>query len=105
MAERAFTDLELERLIAGDLPAARAAELEAKATTTDRARLEELRAEHRTYLADVDVAAEVRAIGKKLATLEPERRGRATWWRWVWSGGALAALAAILLVIGLRRSD
>ena len=103
MAERGYTDLELERFLAGDLPAARAAELEAKATIADRTRLDELRAEHQAFLADVDVAAEVRAIGKKLGALEPERKGRATWWRWIWAGGALAAAAAVLLVVMFRK--
>jgi hypothetical protein len=103
MAERAYTDVELERLLAGDLPAARAAELEAKATAADRARLDELRADNAAFLAGVDVAAEVRAIGKKLGVIEPDRRGRATWWRWLWAGGALAAAAAVVLVIALRR--
>ncbi|MDX2092479.1 MAG: DUF4384 domain-containing protein [Kofleriaceae bacterium] len=103
MAERTFTDLELERFLAGDLPAARAAELDAKATAADRTRLDELRAEHQAFLAEVDVGAEVRAIGKKLGTLEPARKGRATWWRWIWTGGALAAAAAVLLVIVLRK--
>lgn len=103
MVDRSFTDLELERFIAGDLPAARAAELEAKATAADRTRLDELRTEHQAFLAEVDVAAEVRAIGKKLGKLEPERKGRATWWRWIWTGGALAAAAAVLLVVVLRK--
>jgi hypothetical protein len=103
MADRTYTDLELERFIAGDLPAARAAELEAKATAADRTRLDELRAEHQAFLAEVDVAAEVRAIGKQLGKLEPERKGRATWWRWIWTGGALAAAAAVLLVVVLRK--
>lgn len=98
MADRAFTDIELERLLADDLPAARVAEIEAKSTAADRARLAELRAEHAAFLASVDVAAEVRGIGKKLATLEP--KPRRVWWRWVLSGGALAAaVAAVLLVV------
>jgi hypothetical protein len=103
MAERTFTDVELERLLANDLPAARAAELESKATAADRARLEELRAEHAAFLGTVDVDAEVRAIGKRMAKLEPAPRrpwGRRAWWRWWAAGSALvAAAAAVLLVI------
>lgn len=98
MADRQLTDLELERLIAGDIPAARAAELEAKATDADRSRREELRAEHAAFLGTVDVDAEVRAIGKRMARLEPERTPRASWWRWIFAGGALAAAAAAVLV-------
>lgn len=104
MADRAFTDLELERLIAEDLPAARIAELESKATTADRARLDELRAENQAFLADVDVAAEVRAIGRRMEKLAPEPKKLATWWRWVFTGGALAAAAAAILLI-VRRDD
>jgi hypothetical protein len=103
MAERAFTDLELERLLADDLPAARVAEIEAKSTAADRARLAELRAEQAAFLGSVDVAAEVRGIGKKLGAITvrtpPPRR---VWWRWVLSGGALAAAVAALLLF-IRR--
>jgi hypothetical protein len=98
MADRQLTDIELERLIAGDFPAPRAAELEAKATSADIARREELRAEHAAFLGTVDVDAEVRAIGKKMGSLEPEKRPAASWWRWIFAGGALAAAAAAILV-------
>jgi len=103
MGDRQLTDLELERLIAGDFPAARTAELEAKATEADHARREELKAEHAAFLGTVDVDAEVRAIGKKMAKLEPEKRPAASWWRWIFAGGALAAAAAALLVFVGRR--
>jgi hypothetical protein len=103
MADRQLTDLELERLIAGDYPAARVAELEAKATDADRSRREELKAEHAAFLGTVDVDAEVRAIGKKMATMEPEVKPRASWWRWIFTGGALAAAAAALILFVGRR--
>lgn len=102
MVDRAFTDLELERLIAEDLPAARVAEIESKATPADRARLDELRADNQAFLASVDVAAQVRAIGRRMEKLAPEPTKLATWWRWVFAGGALAAAAAALLII-VRR--
>jgi len=105
MADRAFTDLELERFLAEDLPAARMAEIERKATTADRSRLEELRADNQAFLAQVDVAAEVRAIGRRIDKLAPEPRKLATWWRWVFAGGALAAAAAALLLLVVRRAD
>jgi hypothetical protein len=105
MADRQLTDIELERLIAGDFSAARAAELEAKATDADRARREELQAEHAAFLGTVDVDAEVRAIGKKMAKMEPEKRPAASWWRWIFAGGALAAAAAAVLVLVGRRGD
>lgn len=106
MADRKFTDLELERLLAGDLPAARASEIEANATTADRTRLDELRAENSAFLAKVDVAAEVRAIGKRMEKVAPEPRRLSTWWKWIVTGGALAAAAAaLLLVIGRRTTD
>lgn len=103
MADRKLTDLELERLIAGDFPAARAAELEAKATQADLARREELKAEHAAFLGSVDIDAEVRAIGKKMARMEPEKAPRASWWRWIFTGGALAAAAAAVIVLVGRR--
>jgi hypothetical protein len=106
MADRQLTDLELERLIAGDFPAARTAELEAKATAADHARREELKAEHAAFLGTVDVDDEVRAIGRQMKTmakLEPERAPRASWWRWIFAGGALAAAAAAVLVFVGRR--
>jgi hypothetical protein len=102
MAERTFTDVELERFLANDLPAPRASELEARATEADRARLEELRAENQAFLARVDVDAEVRAIGKRMARLEPEPRRLATWRRWLVTGGALVAAAAAILIV-VRR--
>lgn len=98
MAERKFTDLELERCLAGDLPAARVAEIEA--SPPDRERLEALRAENAAFLGTVDVAAQVRGIGRKLGELTPPRR--APWWRWVSIGGALAAAAALVLIV-VRR--
>lgn len=105
MPDRAFTDLELERVLAGDLAQS---ELDAKATTADRERLEALRTEHAALMSSIDVDAEVRAIGRKMERLEPEPAPRrlATWWRWVFSGGALvAAAAALLIVIGRRDSS
>jgi hypothetical protein len=102
MADRQFTDLELERFLADDLPAARKAEIEATATEADRAQLAVFRAQSEAFLAGVDVAAEVRAIGKKMAKLPAEPRRFASWWRWVFAGGALAAAAAALLII-VRR--
>jgi len=104
MADRTFTDLELERFLAEDLPAARRAEIEATATTADRTRLDELRSENQAFLAQVDVAAEVRAIGRRMEKLAPEPRKLATWWRWVFAGGALAAAAAAVLIF-VRRDD
>jgi hypothetical protein len=107
MADRAFTDLELERFLSEDLPAARMAEVESKATTADRTRLEELRTETAAFLASVDVGAEVRAIGRRMEKMEklaPEPKRMASWWRWVFAGGALAAAAAALLLI-VRRDD
>jgi hypothetical protein len=104
MAERKFTDLELERLLADDLPAARKAEIEASATDADRAQLAAFRSESEAFLSQVDVAAEVRAIGRKMEKLPAEPRRFASWWRWVFAGGALAAAAAALLII-VRRDE
>lgn len=103
MADRQLTDLELERLIAGDYPAARAAELEAKATDADRSRREELEAEHAAFLGTVDVDAEVRAIGKRMAKMEPDAKPAQSWWRWIFTGGALAAAAAAAILLVGRR--
>jgi hypothetical protein len=97
MAERKLTDLELERELAGDLPAARIAE----ATDADRARLAELRAESEAFLRSVDVDMEVRRIQQRVERAKPERPA---WWRWLVPAGALAAAAAVLLVF-LRRHD
>jgi hypothetical protein len=105
MADRQLTDVELERLLAGDYPAARVAELEAKATDADRARREELKSEHAAFLGTIDVDAEVRAIGKKMEKLEPEAKPAASWWRWIFTGGALAAAAAAVILLVGRRED
>lgn len=101
MAERTLTDLELERALADDLPASRLA----SATPADRVRLDELRAEHAAFLAQIDVAAEVRAIGRRAEQLTPEapRKKLAAWWRWAMTGGVLAAAAATLLLVLHRR--
>jgi hypothetical protein len=88
--ERALGDLELERWLADDLPAARIA----AATAADRARLDELRAEHAAFLAGVDVGGEVRAIRRRAGA--PARRVARPWWI---AGGALAAAAALAVVV------
>jgi hypothetical protein len=96
--DRKLTDLELERELAGDLPAARMAE----ATGADRARLAELRAEGEAFLRSVDVDMEVKRIQQRVARAKPEKSP--AWWRWLVPAGALAAAAAVLLVF-LRRGD
>ncbi|HEY5946909.1 MAG TPA: hypothetical protein VIV40_15505 [Kofleriaceae bacterium] len=100
MAERRFTDLELERQLAGDLPALRA--FDTQASDADRARLAELRAEHEAFLRTVDVGNEVLRIQQRVARAAPEKR---VWWRWLVPAGALAAAAAVVLVLLRRGSD
>jgi hypothetical protein len=97
VAERKLTDVELERELAGDLPAARMGE----ATAADRARLGELRAESEAFLRSVDVDLEVKRIQQRVERAKPEPRA---WWRWLVPAGALAAAATVLLVF-LRRGD
>ena len=99
MAERHFTDLELERELAGDLPADRA--FDTKATDADRARLAELRADHEAFLRSVDVDMEVKRIQQRVARAAPEKK---VWWRWLVPAGALAAAAAVFLVF-FRKGD
>lgn len=101
MADRRFTDLELERQLAGDLPADRA--FETTATDADRARLAELRAEHEAFMRSVDVDNEVRRIQQRVARAAPEPAAR-RWWRWLVPASALAAAAAVLFVV-FRRGD
>ena len=96
MADRALTDLELERWLAGALPDERTR----RASDADRARLEELRAEHAALLAGTDLAEEVAAIERRVAREAPRRRFAA--WRWA-AGGALAAAAAALIVVPRLR--
>lgn len=98
MAERNLTDLELERELAGDLPATRLAE----ATDADRARLGELRAESEAFLRSVDVDMEVKRIQQRVERAKPEKSP--AWWRWLVPAGALAAAAAVLLVF-MRKGD
>ena len=99
MADRTFTDLELERSLAGDLPPARMTAIETQSTDADRARLAELAAEHAAFLATVDVDAEVRRIQQRV---EPAPK-RATWLRWLAPMGALAAAAVVVVVLVNRR--
>src|SRR5258707_9923179 len=99
MVERRFTDLELERQLAGDLPADRA--FDQQATDADRARLAELRAEHEAFLRSVDVDMEVKRIQQRVVRATPEKRH---WWRWLVPASALAAAAAVVLAL-LRRGD
>lgn len=109
MAERRFTDLELERALAHDLPAERAASLEREATAADRARLDELRTEHAAFLGSVDVDAEVRAIGARLATepraKAPARQPAPRWYRWAFAGGGLAVAAMAVALLIVPRED
>jgi hypothetical protein len=96
MAERKFTDLELERSLAGDLS------LDG-ATPADTARLDELRAENAAFLGTIDVAAEVRAINRRAEQLAPEPAK--PWWRWVFAGGGLVAAAAAVILVVRPRGD
>jgi hypothetical protein len=99
MADRRFTDVELERELAGDLPATR--DFARQAPDADRARLAELRAEHEAFLRSVDVDMEVKRIQQRVARATPEKK---MWWRWLVPASALAAAATVLLVL-LRRGD
>lgn len=101
MADRRFTDLELERQLAGDLPADRA--FDTTATAADRARLGELRAEHEAFLRTVDVDNEVRRIQQRVARAAPEPKK--TWWKWLVPASALAAAAAVVLVVMRRGGE
>ncbi len=101
MADRRFTDLELERSLAGDLPPARADVLAREGTPADRARLAELEAEHAAFLGSVDVDQEVQRIEQRVARQQPERRN---WFRWLAPIGAIGAIgalavAAVVLVV------
>lgn len=98
MADRKLTDIELERELAGDLPAARMAE----ATDADRARLGELRAESEAFLRSVDVDMEVKRIQQRVERAKPEKTP--AWWRFLVPAGALAAAAAVFLIF-FRRGD
>jgi hypothetical protein len=89
MAERRFTDLELERSLAGELQLA-------QATEADRARLSELRDVHAAYLASVDLDNEVKRIQQRVEREAPQRRA---WWRWAAPIGTIAAAAAALLIV------
>jgi hypothetical protein len=102
MADRKFTDLELERSLADDLHPARAAALATDATDADRARLGELRAEHEAFLRETDVEAEVAAIHRRAARLAPVPKPRFQWMRWLVPAGALAAAAAVMLMVTRR---
>jgi hypothetical protein len=99
MSERTFTDLELERSLAGDL------DLGNRASDADRARLEQLRVEHAAFLGKLDVDAEVRAIGRRMAKLEHSEARPRKMWRWIVSAGALAAAAAAVLVLVRRPGE
>ncbi|HEX3759546.1 MAG TPA: DUF4384 domain-containing protein [Kofleriaceae bacterium] len=94
MADRALTDLELERWLVGDLPEDRTR----AATAADQARLDELRRDQAAFLAGIDVGGEVRAIRARAAGRPSRRHPRRVW---LVSGGALAA-AAVAVVVLLR---
>ncbi len=100
MADRAYTDLELERSLAGELDL----DLERRATAADRARLDQLRTHHAAFLDGVDLDAEVTAIRRR-ATPQVTASRRLGWPRWLVSGGALAlAAAAVIVLVGRIRS-
>jgi hypothetical protein len=100
MADRKFTDLELERQLAGDLPAERG--FDANATAADRARLAELRGENEAFLRSLDVDNEVLRIKQRVARAAPEKR---SWWKWLVPASALAAAAAVVLVFMRRGGE
>lgn len=97
MADRRFTDLELERSLAGDLSPARAAALVAEATADDKARLAELERDQAEYLRGIDIDAEVRRIEQRAERYKPEPR-KPWWLRWIIPVGTLAAAAAALVL-------
>jgi hypothetical protein len=99
VADRKLTDLELERELAGDLPAARMAE----ATDADRARLGELRAESEAFLRSVDVDMEVKRIQQRVERAKPEKAP--AWWRFLVPAGALAAAAAVFLIFFRKAGE
>jgi hypothetical protein len=98
MADRKLTDIELERHLAGDLPAARFSD----ATQADHARLGELRAESEAFLRSVDVDMEVKRIHQRVERMTPEKRSSL---RWFIPVSALAAAAAVVLVVIRRGND
>src|SRR3569833_3092593 len=97
MAARRFTDVELERSLAGDLSPARAAALASEATPADKARLAELERDQAEYLRGIDVEAEVRRIELRAERYKPEAR-RPWWLRYLLPIGTLAAAAAALVL-------
>ncbi len=102
MADRKFTDLELERSLVGDLSAERASALALEATEADKIRLGELEAEHASYLEGIDVDHEVHRIIQRTERYKPEPR-RPFWLRWlVPIGGLAAAAAALVLFLGKK---
>lgn len=101
MAERNFTDLELERSLVGDLSAERSSALATDATEADKQRLGELEAEHAKYLESVDVDHEVHRILQRAERYKPEPR-RPLWLRWLIPIGGLAAAAAALVIFFKR---
>src|SRR5450432_3862808 len=102
MADRRFTDLELERQLAGDLSPARAAALDTEATAADKARLAELEAQSAAFMASVDVELEVRRIEQRIARIAPAPK-RPMWLRWIVPAGAVLAAAATLLLVFLSN--
>jgi hypothetical protein len=102
MTERRFTDLELERKLAGDLSPARAAALDTEATAADKARLAELEAESASFMASIDVENEVRRIQQRVERMTPAPK-RPAWLRWLVPAGALMAAAAALLLVFFHR--
>lgn len=100
MADRKFTDLELERQLAGDLPADRA--FDSQATDADRGRLAELRGEHEAFLRSVDIDNEVLRIQQRVARATPEKK---VWWKWLVPMGAVVAAAAAFILVFVRRGD
>src|SRR5688572_24282599 len=105
MADRRFTDVELERQLAGDLPADRA--FDSQATAADRSRLAELRAEHEAFLRSVDVDNEVRRIQQRVANSAADTRQEktTTWWKWLVPASALVAAAAVLVFLRPGKDD
>jgi hypothetical protein len=97
--ERRLTDVELERVLAGDYPPERARALEARMTEADRARLTALRVERGEFLRDVDVDAEARLIRARLSAAPPKPRR----WAWLFAPGVAFAAAAVVLAVIVTR--
>lgn len=104
MSRSEVTDLQVERLLLGELPEAEARRVQSALEASGDDRLARLEAENHEILADYPAQAMAKRIAARLDAVEPAQPPR---WTWVWvpAVAVAAGLGLVLILVGSGRPD